>query len=192
MKDLPIGQLILPPSYDDSTLMRSLQRTIVDEYGVPCTFMADGDEFRLGNDDNAPTLTVIQRTSKVSYTENDRSATFMIHYGDRSLWTLADVGSRMHQSLLADPPAISMKADIIKYPHHGAMRVPKELLGQMDPELAIITSHHLVAKKGIAVLDKLGIPWLSTRDTQHPNPYRLITDGVIWVVDRMALETILE
>lgn len=186
---IKLKSILLPQSYDSVSLMRHT-RTIMTEAGVPIVELCDGQQYTLG--EGGPTIDVVQRVGTKSFTENDRSATFIIRWGDRSLLSMSDLGTRAFNALYTDPPAVSMKVDILKYPHHGVNRITRELMAVIDPQLGIFTAHPATAKKGIAILDKYHVPWLSTRNAAHPNPYRLRTDGHIWVIDYLPIETVLE
>ena len=142
--------------------------------GIPMERIHDGDVLHLGE----ATLTVIQRTGTM-FTTNDMSATLMVQYGDRRMFLAGDLEIRGETRTAEQPPACGLKADILKYPHHGHWPMRDALFNQVAPELTIITAHEYPAKEGVAYMKQKGVPTLST----YHGMLRLRTDGVIWVVD---------
>lgn len=113
------------------------------------------------------------------FTTNDMSATLMVHYGDRRMYLAGDLEIRGETRTATEPPACGLKADILKYPHHGHWPMRDALFTQIDPALVIVTAHEYPAREGFAYLKQQGVPGLST----YHGMIRLRTDGAIWVVD---------
>ena len=67
---------------------------------------------------------------------NDLSAMLMVRYGDCSILLSADVENRA-QKVLAE--LYDLKADILKYPHHGLGRMEQAFMEKIDPEYVVIT-----------------------------------------------------
>ena len=67
---------------------------------------------------------------------NNLSAMLMIRYGDCSLLLTADVENRV-QPILAE--LYDLKADILKYPHHGTVTVHNAFLSDVAPEYVFFT-----------------------------------------------------
>lgn len=151
----------------------------MDRMGIPMERVHDGDVLTLGGAE----LTVIQRTGTM-FTTNDMSATLMLRYGERRMFFGGDLEIRGELRYVSEPPACGMKADILKYLHHGHWSMRDEFFSLIDPELAIITAHEYPAKLGFEYLAKKGVPALST----YHGVIRLRTDGVIWVVDYYPTE----
>lgn len=146
------------------------------EAGIPVEYAEDNDILRLGPAE----LTVIARTRR-DFTLNDYSACTMLRYGERTLVSLADIEERSQTVLLNKLPDFSLKADILKYPHHGQQAMKAGLYNLISPELTVLTSHETAeGKVGYAYVTKRGSMAIST---PH-GPLRLRTDGVIWVLDQ--------
>ena len=111
---------------------------------------------------------------------NDRSAMLMIHYQDCSILLAADVEGRA-QTMLAENYPDCLRADILKYPHHGADPVEISFLKAISPEFAIITSAPHNTESAQFVLRAHNIsrmcfaPWGVTT---------LQTDGHKWIVSQ--------
>lgn len=142
--------------------------------GVPMERIQDGDVLHVGD----ATLTVIRREGTM-FTTNDMSATLMVRYGDRRMYLAGDLEIRGETRTATEPPACGLKADILKYPHHGHWPMRDALFTQIDPALVIVTAHEYPAREGFAYLKQQGVPGLST----YHGMIRLRTDGAIWVVD---------
>ena len=67
---------------------------------------------------------------------NDLSAMLMIRYGDCSILLSADVENHA-QKVLAE--LYDLKADILKYPHHGLSGLEQAFMDDVDPEYVVIT-----------------------------------------------------
>ena len=173
-----IGQLAVAFPEDYNYVIRRTIR-VLGAQGVPVVHVADGDELSLGQ----AKLTVFQRKGG-DFTTNDLSACLLVRYGERTYITLGDVENRGQAALVSNPPACGMKADIMKYPHHGHVKLNQAFYDLIDPELAIITAHTWPAKEGFAFMERQGVPALST----WFGVIRLRTDGHIWVVDYLPMD----
>ncbi len=159
---------------------RNMKRTValMEDLGIPVESAADGDVFRVGGAE----LTVIIR-EKSWFTDNNRSAMLMVRYGSRSILLAADVELDA-QSLLLETMPDGLKADILKYPHHGVTPAGWKFLKQVDAELAVITNSRYSTKTTRKDAEKRHLPLIFTGDGM----VRLRTDGEIWVVDQIALD----
>lgn len=172
-----IGQLAVAFPEDYNYVIKRTIR-VLSAQGVPVVHVADGDVLRLGQAE----LTVFQRKGG-DFTGNDLSACLLLRYGERTYITLGDVENRAQAALVNNPPECGMKADIMKYPHHGHVKLNQAFYDLIDPELAIITAHPWPAKEGFAFMERQGVPALST----WYGVIRLRTDGHIWVVDYLPM-----
>ena len=73
---------------------------------------------------------------KSERTCNDMSAMLMVKYGDCSVLLTADV-ERMDEIELAE--LYDLKADILKYPHHGMSVIEPVFLNEIQPEFVFFT-----------------------------------------------------
>ena len=98
----------------------------------------------LKRDDTIPfgdaEITVLRITDNAietgARTCNDMSAMLMVKYGDCSMLLTADV-ERMDEIELAD--LYDLKADILKYPHHGMSSIEPVFLDEIQPEFVFFT-----------------------------------------------------
>ena len=176
-KQASIGTLMVafPEDYN-YIIKRTVYR--LKNKGTAVAYTADGETLTMG--DGGVTMDVVQRFGG-GFTDNDKSALLMIRYGQRSLFTVGDIENRGQQALLDNPPACGVKADILKYPHHGHAPMNRELFQQIDPQLVLITAHQFPADDGFDFIQQMGVPGLST----WYGIIRFRTDGNIWVVDML-------
>lgn len=175
----PIGCLMLAFEEDyDENMIR-----VVDYFNsqeIPIEHVADGDVFYLGPEEDVE-IRVLQRNDSGSWEANNRSAMLHIRFGERSILFTGDVENHAQRSFGENPPEGGFQADILKYPHHGQVKLHDPFLEQIDPQLAILTGADQVMEGGKNYLDKKKIPYLIS----YTGLIRLRTDGKIWVVDYM-------
>ncbi|MBE5801978.1 MAG: hypothetical protein E7319_06790 [Clostridiales bacterium] len=174
-EDMQVDKFVIAFPEDENRQMRSTLR-VIRERGIPIERVKNGDEMMLGD-----VRMVIMQKDFTSYTVNNRSAAMMVFYGERRLLMGADIETHAQGSLNKKPPEFGLKADILKYPHHGVAKVGWRFLENVSPELAIVTSKLVSIKETVADCEEKGLPLISS----VPGIVRLRTDGVIWVVDRI-------
>lgn len=176
-KQATIGKLLI--AFEEN-YNHIIKRTVyrLTNAGTAVEHVADGDLLTMG--DGGVEMSVIQRKGG-AYTVNDLSALLHIRYGQRSLFTVGDIENMGQQGLLDNPPACGLKADILKFPHHGHAPMNRELFRLIDPELSVVTAHEFPADDGFAFLQEMGVPGVST----WYGVLRLRTDGAIWVLDML-------
>lgn len=174
-----LGRLIITFPEDANNHMKNALRKMK-ELGIPVEHASDGDVLRLGQ----ATLTVNQRSTKWM-SENNRSAMLMVEYGECRMLLAADVELDGQNELLKTMPEW-LKADILKYPHHGVAKAGWNFLKHVGAELAVITNGRYSIKNVRKDSEKRGLPLIYTDE----GIVRLRTDGQIWVVDQweMAIE----
>ena len=146
--------------------------------GVPVETVGNGDILRVGEVE----MEVIQ-SSTSWFTENNRSAMLKIRYGDRTILMAADVELDGQNELLKTRPEI-LKADILKYPHHGVAIAGWNFLKHVGAEVAVITHSRYSTKNVRKDAKKRRLPLVFTGDGM----IRLRSDGEIWVVDQIPLD----
>ncbi len=174
-EDMQVDKFVIAFPDDENRPMRTTLK-IIRERGIPIEQVKNGDVMMLGD-----VKMVIMQKDFTSYTVNNRSAAMMVFYGDRRLFMAADIETHAQGSLNKKPPEFGLKADILKYPHHGVTKAGWKFLENVDAELAIVTSKLVSIDDVVADSEKRGLPLVST----VPGIVRLRTDGVIWVVDRI-------
>ena len=148
--------------------------------GIPVTSYDDEAVFNMGH--GTVTFTAWMKVDE-SENMNDRSAQFMVTYGDCSMLFMADMELRGQRQLYESLDPSLLKADILRYPHHGKMQMNEALFSAIDPALAIITN----VTKGIDL--KASTKFLAYRHV--PVAYtnmtgsviHLVTDGSTWLCE---------
>lgn len=180
-EEMPMGRMIVVEPTNAHFLLKRVEKLMASK-GIPMTQVGNGDVLTLGD----ATLTVLQH-HRTDFTTNDDSAMLLVRFGERTLLMSADVENRAQAWFAANPPPDNgLKADILKYPHHGQVKLNNDFFALIDPELSIATSTFWNAKGGREYMTRKGVPMLYTRDAM----LRLRTDGKIWVVD--ALDNAIE
>lgn len=145
--------------------------------GIPVRTYADGDTFTLGD----ATIDVWKLEGSKSEL-NDCSAQFYITYGERTLLMTADLetpGQKKYVELKGE----ALKADIIKYPHHGIDKLNADYMAAVSPLFLVVTNNHRQTA-GWKAIRNYGIPYAYT----VPGFVYLSTDGATWVADRIVSE----
>ena len=116
---------------------------------------------------------------------NDQSAQFMISYGDCSMLSMADMELRGQHQLFEALSPESLKADILRYPHHGKRFMVEELYQAIDPSLVIITNSPRIpeVRQSTKFLDYKHVPVAYTHRADHA--LHLITDGRRWLCEEL-------
>ncbi len=176
-KVAPIAKLLLtfPEDFNDEIADVS---AAMREGGVTVEHVGDGDRLTLGANGEV-TMDVMQRNERSDWTLNDRSAMLLITYGERTILFTGDVENRAQKSYALDPPPCGLKADILKYPHHGLTPPVKGFFAEVSPELAFLNGAANVMDQSKRYLKKREIPFLFS----YKGLTRMRTDGSIWVVD---------
>ena len=170
--------------------------------GIPVTSFAD--ESVLGLGDGAVSLLCWQKSAEED-SVNDRSAQIMLGYGDCNMLFMADMevhGQRqLYAALAGDPdqPAVHqalaetaalLKADILRYPHHGKQYMFDPLWQLIAPELTIITNTMRIAeiKAAVTFLENKHAAVAYTH--QPPWVLHLQTDGNHWLCEQLAFDPV--
>ena len=153
--------------------------------GIPVTTF--GDESVMGMGDGFVTFLHWLKGAETD-TVNNRSAVTMVTFGACNILFTADIEYHAQQNLFGAVDPEQLKADILRYPHHGKSRMTDSLFAAISPELTIITNTNRIVelRESTKFLGYLHQPVLYT----HRPPYviRLRTDGERWLVDQFALE----
>lgn len=163
---------------DDADFNQKKIMKFMREHDVPTELLNHGDHLTLLAD-NAPVISVIQHRDNTYWPLNDRSAMLHISYGDRTILLTGDNETRAQKFFCENPPYVSLKSDIMKYPHHGHAPLTKEFRAAVDPKLCILTGSVGALDQSTAYLQKQEIPYLLA----YKGITRMRTDGSIWVID---------
>ena len=152
-----------------------------EKQGIPVSLYGDGSVFAMG--DGAVTLRFYAGTDP-SLDMNNQSAMAMVRYGERTILFMADVEQPGQASLLARTDAAELKADLLKYPHHGKSAMNDRFLDAVSPAAAVVTNRKKAEEwDGIRYLADRGIPYIYTNT---PGFYlHLMTDGEHWIVEHV-------
>lgn len=171
-EQMPIGKLITTfPSDFDFHIKQVTD--YMNEHDIPVERVYDGDVMTLGESD-AVTLTVIQELHE-SWPLNDQSAMLMVQYGDRRILFAGNNENRSQKYYVENPPACGLNADILKYPHHGQVRLNNDFLALISPSLAFLDGAADTVKDGVKYCQKHEIAHLLS----YKGLTRLRTDGSI-------------
>lgn len=173
----PIGRLLLTFEEDYNDPMRRVVSAFTAK-GIPIEHVADGDVFTLGPEEDV-TVRVLQRNDSGTWEANNRSAMLHIQFGERSILFAADVENHAQRSYGENPPAEGIRADILKYPHHGQVKLHDPFFAAISPKLVIMNGANQVMTGGKNYLNRNKVPYLIS----YQGLIRLRTDGQIWVVD---------
>ena len=170
----PVQELLICFGVDSTDTMVRAMKT-AEKYGIQVTEYGDGDTFRMGE---AELTFYVNGDTRLDM--NNRSAQTMIRFGERTIWFSADMEKPGQISLLERLPAEALKADILKYPHHGKGALYEAFREAVDPQLAVITNYQ-VDWEGFKYLKGKGIPYAvtNTKDTW----LHLATDGEYWLCE---------
>jgi competence protein ComEC len=173
----PIRQMILTFEEDFDSHMKTVVK-YCNAQEIPIFHVGDGDVIAMGPGGEV-TMRVIQRNDTGKWSANDRSAMLLIQYGERTILFAGDVENRAQKSYYTTVPEGGIKADILKYPHHGQVKLDDRFLEQIDPEFVFMNGASGVMEGAKKYLNKHKIPYIIGYDGLT----RMRTDGSIWVVD---------
>ena len=106
----------------------------------------------------------------------------MVRYGERTILFTADMERQGQMALAARIPARDLKADILKYPHHGKQSLYREFYEAVSPEIAVFTNRREVPEwEGVTYMNFRKIPCIYTSVLDVY--LHLMTDGEHWVVE---------
>ena len=78
---------------------------------------------------------------------------------------MADMERAGQASLLSRTVPSALKADLLKYPHHGKTPLVEEFLRAVNPEAAVITNKTVSDWGGVRYLAAKGVPYIYTNQT---------------------------
>ena len=159
--------------------------TYAEENGIRVAEFRDGSEFAMG--DGSVTLKFWCNTDP-SLDMNNQSAQTLGRYGERTILFTADMERSGQANLLTRVAASALKADLLKYPHHGKTPLEDDFLRAVSPEAAIITNKTVPDWGGVRYLAAKGIPYIYTNQT---GVYlHLVTDGEHWIAEQVPQDRV--
>ena len=159
--------------------------TYAEENGIRVAEFRDGSEFGMG--DGAVSLKFWHNTDP--YLDmNNQSAITMVRYGERTILFTADAERSGQANLLSRVPAAELKADLLKYPHHGKSPLDDDFLQAVSPDAAIVTNRTVPDWNGVKYLTAKGIPFIYTN--QNDVYLHLVTDGQHWIAEQVPRDRV--
>ena len=177
---VPVGGLFVCFP-DDSTESMVSAMEYAKEARIPVSHYKSGDVFTLG--DGGVSLNFFSPEDE-SLDMNNNSMQTLVQYGSRRILFTADMERPGQEVLLSRMRPAELRADIIKYPHHGKTGLVDEFYEAVSPSLAIITNVY-VQWGGVDFLTWKRVPILFT--CTHDAYLHLYTDGNTWVVERVPM-----
>ena len=159
--------------------------TYAEENGIRVAEFRDGSEFAMG--DGSVTLKFWCNTDP-ALDMNNQSAQTLIRYGERTILFTADMERNGQASLLSRINPAGLKADLLKYPHHGKSPLDDAFLQAVNPEAAIITNKTVSDWGGVRYLSAKGVPYIYTN--QAGVYLHLVTDGEHWIVEQVPQDRV--
>lgn len=181
LKEIPAGEFLLgfPEDHDSGDPVRFTVYEELHAQGIPFRRVNNGDAIEFGD----VKITVHQRTDEHLPRVNNKSVMLMIEYGERRIFFSGDIQKHTQLLLAEEADTLDLKADILKYPHHGYDRMQDGFLKLVSPELVVCTLGDKNTE-GVKQLKENGIASMLTASGM----IRLATDGKIWTVERMQLK----
>ncbi|MBR4039368.1 MAG: MBL fold metallo-hydrolase [Clostridia bacterium] len=176
LKDIPAGEFLLgfPEDHERGHEVRFKVYEALHEQGIPFRRVYNGDTIEFGD----VSISVYQRTDADLPSVNDSSVMLMIQYGERRILFTGDIEYAGQTVLCEDPACPDLKADILKFPHHGYAPMHDQFLSRISPELVISTCGK-TDTSGLKQLEDKKIPYYITAN----RIIRLATDGKVWTLE---------
>lgn len=151
--DYPVDRFItvFRKSLTGPSVMQISTLRALDKAKVPVEHMKSGDVFSLGR-------AKIELFKTSHRNVNGASAVLRVSYGNTSLLLAADI-NRVAQDRLAHDHGSALKADVLKYPHHGQEKMDNDFTDSVSPDFALITNGSKKTKDGQKWLNRHGIPF---------------------------------
>lgn len=162
-----------PHDYQEDGCLQNYAIKAVKQAGIPVVDVDDGDIIEFDDVE----IQVFRQNSIKKI--NESSAMLMIRYGVCKLLLTADVGGPGQPVLME---MHDLKADIMKYPHHGLSRMHKEFLQEVDPEFVFIPHGAVDTKDAQKQLRNAEIPVIFSTWGQIV----MASNGEKWIVDQLV------
>ena len=180
---VPVGELYICFP-EDATVHMTAAMEYCKGNGIPVFTFAD--ESVLGMGDGFVSFLAWQKSTE-SDTLNNQSAQFRLTYGVCSMLFMADLEYKGQRQLEAALPPEELKADILRYPHHGVSRMTDPLFDAIDPDLAIITNTARIVELRDSTRF-LALKHTPVAYTHRPaSAIHLQTDGASWLCEQIPL-----
>ena len=163
------------PRDSTETMIRML--AFAEEQKIRITEYGDEDHFEMG--DGNVSLHVWMKSDETR-SMNDQSSQMMLRYGERTMLFTADMERAGQKDLLAAVGAEALKADLLKYPHHGKLALLDDFMNAVSPERVIVTNHQGAGEQAYY----LSVKHMKTIYTNRKDVFlHLATDGEHWLCE---------
>lgn len=152
-----------------------------EEQSVPVSWYKDGDVFSMG--DGQVTIKFYVG-SDPALDMNNASASALVQFGARRIFFASDIEKPGQASLLQAVSPEDLRAEILKYPHHGKSGLDAGFQEAVCPELTVITNLD-VSWEGFKYLRYKQIPYAVTNTDR--GYLHLATDGENWLAEYVQL-----
>ena len=178
LKEIPAGEFLLgfPEDHDSGDEVRFKVYSDLHEMGIPLRRVHSGDTIDFGD----VRITVYQRTDEHLPRVNNKSVMLMIQYGERRIFFTGDIQAAAQTLLIEEAENLDLRADILKFPHHGYKPMQAGFLDMVSPSLVMCTCGD-AKSEGILQLKERKIPYQMTANQIT----RLATDGKVWTVEKI-------
>ena len=177
LEDYAVGVFMtaFPENYFGKSVIQISTIRALHDAEVPVQMVSDGDTFTFGD----VRMTVFRMDRFDS--PNLLSAMLKIEYGECSMLLTGDVTGEAQFSMVKHH---DLKADILKFPHHGLNRTASDFMAAIDPEYAFLTHGYSNTKEAQKQLTRLGI----FHDFATWGVIHLSCNGEYWLVDQALTE----
>jgi len=153
-EEFKVGRFLtaFPADVAGPSVFQKRTLTRLEALGVPVERVSDGDRFALGG---AQCLVMQNAIGDM----NARSALLHISYGETALLLAADVDVFAQNRIYRAYPD-ALRAQVLKYPHHGTGDLDSGFFKAVSPEFTIITHGSGDSKKSQCLLDRWDIPYM--------------------------------
>lgn len=144
----------------------------------------DGEVFAMG--DGKVTLS-FWRNIDGELDMNESSAITLLEYGNRRMLFTADIGRQGEDALLTKLTEEELRAEILRYPHHGKNGLTDGFFAAVQPSIAIIPNLR-VEWGGVKFLKARKIYYyFANNGSKYVHLY---SDGKIWVIEYVPYDKV--
>jgi len=173
IKEVEVGELWICFAEDANDHMKKAVG-YAEKAGIPVKHYADGDTLTLGG----AIIDVWKLEGKLSEL-NDCSAQFYVTFGQRTMLMAADLeltGQEKYVELKGE----ALRAEVLKYPHHGLDKLTDAYAAAVSPLYSIVTNNQRTTN-GKKYIQRSGMACAWT----VPGLVTLTTDGTTWLAERI-------
>ncbi len=180
-KAVPVSELLICfPKDSTDTMIEAMD--YAQQESIPVTFYNNGQVFTMGN---GKVSLKFFFADNMDLDMNSNSAFTMVEYRSRRMLFTADVDRPGQQAILSRVDPEDLRAEIIKYPHHGKTGLFEAFYQAVRPSLAIITNIK-TDWNGIGYLQMKNVPFQFTCTVDAY--LHLYTDGYTWFMERVPMK----